>query len=308
MKTPKKTMTSRERVMTALEHREPDRVPMSMSITIDAYTNLKRYMGIEVEEKLKPGRWTEVPIHPQVAQKFGLDVIWLPMGKTHKKPRQSTDPNKWFDGWGIEWTKIPLPGGGYYNEMTGPPLKDATIADLEDYPWPDPYDPGLVEGLRENFRHIHEDTEFAIMTKFGGAIFEQAWYLRGMEQFLMDLIKNQAFVTTLFEKIFKVQKGLDEAGLEAAGEYVDILRLSGEDLGTQEAPLISLQLFRRLVRPFWKNYGDLLNKSCTKKIPAPRSCSTPAVRCTPSLPTGSIWASICWIRFNRGPVAWIPSN
>ncbi|MGD9353637.1 MAG: uroporphyrinogen decarboxylase family protein [Desulfobacterales bacterium] len=217
MKTPKKTMTSRERVMTALEHREPDRVPMSMSITIDAYTNLKRYMGIEVEEKLKPGRWTEVPIHPQVAQKFGLDVIWLPMGKAHKKPRQSTDPNKWYDGWGIEWTKIPLPGGGYYNEMTGPPLKDATIADLEDFPWPDPYDPGLVEGLRENFRHIHEDTEFAIMTKFGGAIFEQAWYLRGMEQFLMDLIKNQDFVTTLFEKIFTVQKGLDEAGLEAAG-------------------------------------------------------------------------------------------
>jgi uroporphyrinogen decarboxylase len=267
MKNNKKTMTSRERVMTTLEHREPDRVPMSMSITIDAYTNLKRYMGIEVEEKLKPGRWTEVPIHPQVAQKFGLDVIWLPMGKAHKKPRQSTDPNKWYDGWGIEWTKIPLPGGGYYNEMTGPPLKDATIADLEDYPWPDPYDPGLVEGLRENFRHIHEDTEFAIMTKFGGAIFEQAWYLRGMEQFLMDLIKNQDFVTTLFEKIFKVQKGLDEAGLEAAGEYVDILRLSGEDLGTQEAPLISLQLFRRLVRPFLEKLWGFAKQKLHEKNP-----------------------------------------
>ena len=63
----RKTMTRRERVIAALEHREPDRVPLSMSITIDAYQNLKRYLGIDIEEDLKPGRWTEVPINPLVA-------------------------------------------------------------------------------------------------------------------------------------------------------------------------------------------------------------------------------------------------
>ena len=85
----KKTMTRRERVVAALEHREPDRVPLSMSITIDAYSNLKSYLGIELEEDLRPGRWTEVPIHPLVAEKFGLDIIWLPTGKPQKKPRHS---------------------------------------------------------------------------------------------------------------------------------------------------------------------------------------------------------------------------
>ena len=267
MKKKQKKMTSRERVITALEHREPDRVPISMSITVDAYNNLKQYLGIELEEDLKVGRWTNVSIHPLVAEKFGLDVIWLPMGSPHKKPPQPQDPDKRIDDWGTEWTKTPLPAGGYYYEMTHHPLKDATIEDLEDYSWPDPYDPGRVEGLREYFRHIHEDTEFAILTKFGGAIFEQAWYLRGMEQFFFDLIDNPAFVHALLDKICQVQMGFDEVGIEAVGEYVDILRLSGEDLGTQEGPLISLKMFRRLVRPYLERLWGFARQKLLEKNP-----------------------------------------
>ena len=263
----KKTMTRRERVVAALEHRDPDRVPLSMSITIDAYNNLKRYLGIELEEDLKPGRWTEVPIHPLVAEEFGLDIIWLPTGKPHKKPRQSEDPAKWYDGWGVEWTKIPLSNGGYYNEMTDPPLKDATVRDLEDFDWPDPYDPGVVEGVREYYRHIHNDTEFAILTKFGGAVFEQAWYLRGMERFLLDMAENEEFVDALMKKIAKVQMGFDGVLIEAAGEYVDILRLSGEDMGTQKNPIISLPMFRRMVRPHLERLWGYAKEMLQKKNP-----------------------------------------
>ena len=263
----KKTMTRRERVVAALEHREPDRVPLSMSITIDAYNNLKRHIGVELEEDLRPGRWTEVPIHPLVAEKFGLDIIWLPTGKPHKKPRQSEDPDKWYDGWGVEWTKISLPNGGYYNEMTDPPLKDATIEDLDDFDWPDPYDPGIVEGVREHYRHIHNETEFAILTKFGGAVFEQAWYLRGMERFLLDMAENEEFVEALLKKIAKVQMGLDGVLIEAAGEYVDVLRLSGEDMGTQENPIISLPMFRRMVRPHLERLWGYAKEMLQKKNP-----------------------------------------
>jgi len=267
----KKSMARRERVVVALDHKEPDRVPLSMSITIKAYDNLKKYLGIDLEEDLNPGRWTEVPIHPLVAEKFGLDVIWLPTGKAHKKPRQSDDPNKWYDGWGVEWTKIPLTGGGYYNEMTCAPLKDATVHDLEDFDWPDPFDPGITEGVREYYKHIHNDTEFAILTKFGGAVFEQAWYLRGMETFLLDMVENPEFVEALLTKIAKIQMGFDEVLIEATGEYVDILRLSGEDMGTQENPIISLPMFRRMVRPHLESLWayakeNLLEKNANAKI------------------------------------------
>lgn len=263
----KRSMTRRERVVAALDHKEPDRVPLSMSITINAYNNLKHYLGIDLEEDLNPGRWTEVPIHPLVAEKFGLDVIWLPTGKAHKKPRQSDDPNKWYDGWGVEWTKTPLTGGGYYNEMTCAPLKDATVQDLEDFDWPDPFDPGITEGVREYYKHIHNDTEFAILTKFGGAVFEQAWYLRGMETFLLDMVENPEFVEALLTKIAKIQMGFDEVLIEATGEYVDILRLSGEDMGTQENPIISLPMFRRMVRPHLERLWAYAKENLLEKNP-----------------------------------------
>jgi len=87
-------------VVTALEHREPDRVPISMSITIDAYNNLKKYLGIELDETPKAGHWTDVPIHPLVVEKFGLDVFWLRMGSPkQKKFAQPSDPNKSVDEW-----------------------------------------------------------------------------------------------------------------------------------------------------------------------------------------------------------------
>lgn len=269
----KKSMSSRERVITALAHREPDRVPLSMSITIDAYNDLKQYLGIEIEDdKPSVGHWTDVPIHPLVNEKFGLDVFWLRMGSPKKKHFAApTDPNMRIDEWGIEWKKVALPKGGYYYEMCKHPLKDATIADLEDYPWPDPNDPGRVEGLREYLKHIHDDTEFAILAKFGGAVFETAWYLRGMEQFFTDLVENPEFVHALFKKLMTIQMGMDKVGLEAAGEYVDILRLSGEDLGSQESTLISLPMFRRMLRPYLQELWayaktTLLSKNPNAKI------------------------------------------
>ena len=260
-------MTRRERVIAALEHREPDRVPLSMSVTMEAYQNLKRYLGIEIEEDLKPGRWTEVPIHPLVAEKFGLDAVLLPIGNACKSAKQSEDPDKWYDEWGVELIKKPLPNGGYYNEMSCHPLKDATIKDLADYEWPDPYDRCVVEGVREFYRHIHNDTEFAIVSNFGGSIFERAWYLRGMETFLSDLIENPEFAAALLAKICKIQLALIGMHLEAAGRYVDILCLGGEDMGTQDNPIISLPMFRGMVKPHLEKLWSYARKKLLEKNP-----------------------------------------
>lgn len=244
----KKTMSRRERVLTTLEHREPDRVPMSMTITIDAYNNLKRIMGIALEEQPKIGRWTDVSIHPVVADKFGLDVIRLPMGSPRKRPK-SSDPDTFIDEWHVEWAKVSRPDGGFYYEMRKHPLADATIEDLDDFPWPDPDDEGITEGVEERFREVRKNTDFAIMTKIGGAVFELATYMRGMQQWYTDLAVNPDFATKLMAKIAAIQARIDVNGLKVVGKYVDVLRLSGEDMGTQQRPLISLRMFRQLVRP-----------------------------------------------------------
>ena len=263
----RQTMTRRERVIAALEYREPDRVPLSMSITIDAYQNLKRYLEIELEEDLKPDRWTEVPVHPLVAEKLGMDAVLLPTGNSNRSTRRSENPDKWYDEWGVELTKIALPGGGYSNEITCSPLKSATVKDLADYEWPDPYDRSAVEGIREFYRHIHNDTEFAIFSNFGGSIFRRAQYLRGIETFKLDLKENPEFVEALLKKICKIQLARIGMLMEAAGKYVDVLCLGGEDMGNQENPVISLQMFRGVVKPHLEKLWGYTRKKLLEKNP-----------------------------------------
>lgn len=263
----KKTMSRRERVRATLAHREPDRVPMSMDITVDAYTNLKKYMGIEVEEKIKVGRWTEVSVHPEVADKFGLDVIRLPMSPPSKRPTPTHPEAVFADEWHCEWKKVPRPDGSYYYEMCKHPLADATIDDLDDFPWPDPDDPGLTEGVEERFREVYENTDFAIMTKVAGAVFELATYMRGMQRWYTDLAVNPEFATKLMAKISDIQARIDINGLKLVGKYVDILRLSGEDMGTQQSPLISLKMFRELVAPHLQKVWDVAGQHLRAQNP-----------------------------------------
>jgi uroporphyrinogen decarboxylase len=223
-----------------------------MTITVEAYNNLKRHMVADVDEEPKVGRWTGVPIHPEVADAFGLDIIRLsnPLDKGANRP-QLTDPEAAFiDEWHCQWYKVPRPDGGFYYEIMRPPLADATIDDLDDFPWPEPE--GVVEGAEEQFRQVRENTDLAVMTKIGGAVFELATYMRGMQQWYTDLALNPEFATRLMAKIADVQAQRDINALKVIGRYVDILRLSGEDLGTQERPLISLKMFRDLVRPHLK--------------------------------------------------------
>jgi uroporphyrinogen decarboxylase len=262
----KQWMSRRERVITALKHQEPDRVPMSMTITIDAYNNLKKYMGINVDEKSKVGRWTDVTIHPAVAEKFGLDVLRVDMGSPKKRPK-SDDPKILIDEWHVEWKLQNLPDGSYYYEMCKHPLADATLADLNDFQWPDPNDEGLIDGVEERFRDLRQNTDFAITTKIGGAVFELATYMVGMQRWYTALAEDPDFAFALMSKIADIQAQIDILGLQKVGQYIDILRLSGEDLGTQQGPLISVPMFRKLVRPNLEKVWKVAKAELTKRNP-----------------------------------------
>jgi len=246
----KASMTPRERVLRALEHREPDRVPISMTITIDAYNNLKKYMGIEIDETLKIGRWTDVSIHPLVAEKYGLDVVRLanPLDKSRNKVKPTLPTAVFSDEWRCEWGKIERPDGAYYFEMVKHPLAEYTKpSQLDDFHWPEPED--VLPETVEYFQQVFETTDMAIMTKIGGAIFELAGYMNGIEKWFTDLAVRPEYAWAVMERIAEIQAQRDINALKKIGKYVDILRLSGEDMGTQQGPLISMKMFRELVRP-----------------------------------------------------------
>lgn len=80
--------------------------------------------------------------------------------------------------------------------------------------------------------------------------------MRGHEQWYKDLINNQEFAHALLDKVCQIQKRIDACCLEAVGAEVDILRLSGEDLGMQDRPLISPRTFRKVVKPHLKELWE----------------------------------------------------
>jgi len=258
--------TSRERVSAALEHREPDRVPVNFNPLLDSYLSLKSYLRLEIQEELKPDHFMEVFPHPRVLEALGADLISVRLGAPLGRHLSNTG-DRVEDEWGLVRQRFYQPGGGSYLEVVHHPLADATLEDLDKYPWPDPYAPGRGEGAESAARRLYEDTDLAIIGRFGGPINELAMYLVGMENWFFRLKLDPEFAGMLLDKITDIQIAMDRLGLEATAMYLQILKVSGEDLGMQTGPMYSPSVFGlmlpRLQRR-WKaarDYLDTVNPS-----------------------------------------------
>jgi uroporphyrinogen decarboxylase len=255
-------MTSRERVVAALEHREPDRVPFDCPLSYGGYQRLVEHLGFQPEKPVCPGSpWLSVQAPMALLRELQVDLLYLGLGGGRNAPRFDYGMESYTDEWGVTFHKIDNPSGAHY-EFADQPLRHATVRDLDDYPWPDPADPARVAGLAEKCRNLYEGTEFALVGRFSNSIFEQAFYLRGLEQLFVDLAANPDFACALMDRLTDIAIGMIEAGLQACGPYLQILRLAGDDMGHQQGTLISPRMFRRLVKPrFARLYGaarDLL--------------------------------------------------
>jgi len=92
--------TSRERLIAAINHKEPDRVPIDFTPLRDFYFNIKSYLGLEIEETIKPNMAMEVVPHPDVLKAMDVDVISVKLtGGSGKKPPQHPD-GMVEDAWG----------------------------------------------------------------------------------------------------------------------------------------------------------------------------------------------------------------
>jgi len=101
-------------------------------------------------------------------------------------------------------------------------------------------------------KNVRDNSDLAIVAKFAGAVFELATYMRGHMQWYADLLLDPEFAVKLMGKICSIQKRINENCMREAGKFVDIFRLSGEDLGMQDRPLMSLDTFKEVAKPSLK--------------------------------------------------------
>jgi uroporphyrinogen decarboxylase len=176
------------------------------------------------------------------------------LGPTHPRAKEDTwhTPSLW-SLWHVEVTNISYGEGlGTYEEAVSSPLAQAeTAADVERFDWPDP-DLFDVEGLRarcETWRG------YPIL----GATFEPFYLycrLRGMEQALTDLAANPAVAEAALERLYYFHEAVIRRTLQAAQGLIDLIYVA-EDLGTQDALLMSPASFRRFLKPWMRKMIDL---------------------------------------------------
>jgi len=247
-------MNSRERVVTTLEHREPDRVPFDCTFGYEGYLRLAKYLGLKTKKEVVPGSaWLAVSNPVELLTELNIDLCYIGLGKTKDTPVFEYGMDFYTDDWGVKFRKVELPTGLMY-DIYDHVLAGATITDLEQYPWPDPYHPDQVEGLEEKARDLYENTNFALIGKFSNSIFEQAHYMRGFEQLLMDLSLEPDFVDVLMGKLVDIALARLEVGLKACGKYIQAVRFAGDDMGQQNGPIMSPAMFRNLIKPQFSRY------------------------------------------------------
>jgi len=256
-------MTSRERVRAVIQRKIPDRVPMDLwgtdsRMLTDYYKMAAERLGFqELGQRIRPGSTSEYEDY-RIADIIGSDFRHINIRKPDGFKSYTDEDGNIIDEWGVGRKWI-----GLYPSITLHPLEEAQISDLQKYTWPNMSDPGRFRGLEEQAKDWYENTDFAITatSATSGTIFEQCQYLRGTENFFIDLYEEPEFAHALIERVTDLLIELNVNYLKAVGPYIEWLEFSS-DLGTQNAPFISPEIFREFFLNAYKRLFDACKAQC----------------------------------------------
>jgi uroporphyrinogen decarboxylase len=247
-------MTSRERVLCALAHEEPDRVPIffgasgATTIHVQAYERLKSFLGIVSDTKLMSKAMQFAFVEPTVMERVGADAWPVVAGPAPSIHRQELAGGNFIDEWGVRWELEPR--GMYYSpSYVNMPLAAAKLDDIATYVWPDVTNRDRFAGLKEQARHLREHTPYALVGNIGTVLNELIYNMRGLENWMMDLAADQDLAHALLRQVTNLMVAAAEAFLAAVGEYLDVFIIA-DDIGSQNSPLMSPGLYRRMVKPY----------------------------------------------------------
>jgi uroporphyrinogen decarboxylase len=282
-------LTPRERVLTALKHKEPDTLPWdlggmrSTGIMAIAYAKLRRALklpldGIKVYDVGQQLAWVDEDIR----RMFPIDVIALDNGKVRAdylygwrpynlpdedrtnallpanfRVEEAEDGSRFlYEG---DMVVGKMPSGGFYFDDVYYPLSNAdSVEDIEKWEM-GTLSEEFLSALRKEAKNLYENTDYAIMGSFGGNIIEGGQSLMGWENFMTALLANRKLVEALIEKLVEGYLRNLELYLDAVGDYIQIIQM-GDDLGTQNGPQLSPRLYEELIFPAHKKIYQFVHE------------------------------------------------
>ena len=270
-------MTDRERVLAALRHTEPHRVPIdlggteSSGLTAVAYNRLKSYLGLPLGGRVVDCTQFVVAVEEEVKRAFGVATEMLFPGPRRWRPAILPDgspcevPELWRTVVRPDGTEEALDDGGrvtarrsstgHHFDPVNPPLAGVeSVSELARYreliagfDWPS-YADESIEDLAARAKRLHEETQRTVVFNYMVHLLAAGQILRGYETFLMDLAATPALADALLTELVTAYCARTERMLPALGDNIDVV-LVNDDLGTQAGPMLSPDLYRRMLKP-----------------------------------------------------------
>jgi uroporphyrinogen decarboxylase len=267
-------LTSRERVQAVLNGEIPDRVPIILGasnatgISTPAYRNLKRYLGVQAEDKYLYD-WPELgasAVDEIVLERLHSDV----RGVHDREPASVRERNRtrepgspYFNSWGVGSVQG---DPGMWFPAIHPLAETHSIADLESYPWPDMNDPSRFAHVRAEVQRLAAENKYAILaTPWLAFPLERAFAMQRMDRFMANLGWYPDFAKALLAKITDLCKTLMGNFLRECGDDIDMIKI-GDDLGMQNSLLMSPKMYRSIVKPFHADYISFIKSRTKAKV------------------------------------------
>ena len=284
-------MTSRERIVSALRHEEPDRIPLDLSgtessgITGMAYNRLREYLG------LGPGRAQIVDVYQQIVkieddlrEVIRPDTVPLLIEPMEWKASVLPDgsPCRIPAGWNpIRDEKgdhvvrndagevfARMPAGGFYFEPVLAPLAGVNSPSglrpfaktIESFDWPFFADEPL-EAIAERGKRLFVETDLAVVANLQLHLLAAGQSLRGYENFMMDLIINKSLAHALLEMLTEAYIRRCDRYLQLMGDCIQVVLVT-DDLGTQRDPMLSLDCYKEMLWPYQKRLFEFISRHC----------------------------------------------
>jgi len=261
-------MTPRERILCTLNHKEPDVVPIDLgstdetSINILAYQRLKKFLGVQAEDKIMDRMQQIAFVDEKILKHFGVEARCLMLSTPDNLQERTLPDGTWVDEWGIARQK---PASSYYYDVVRSPFANGLSKDkLRKYNWPNPHDPGRFRGLREQGLKIREEGYATVFCPYIYPL-TLSQMMRGFEGWFCDLLLSPHLIEALMDKILEFQLLLLDEALYHVGDIIDII-LIGDDFCTQKSPMFAPRMYHKLFKPRHKKIVELIHSRTEAKV------------------------------------------
>ena len=288
-------MNPRERILAALKHRTADRIPVdlgsteSSGITWKAYHNLIGRLNVKKDILVFDLLQLICKVDIEIIEHIGADAVPLLFEPAYWK--------SWEFEKGIE-IKIPgranieknhdgntvlldsesevviakLPRKGYYFDTVYHPLQNAASPDeidkarafFDSYDLPYYCDED-IRAFQARAKKLHQQTEYAVVGNLWVHLLASGQDLRGFEQFMIDLVQNKKLARRILQNQVEAYLPRIDEYISLAGEYLDIIQVN-DDLGTQNGPQISRELYREMLKPYHKKIWSYIKEKSKKPV------------------------------------------